>query len=65
MTLRAEVVDLRKDMDYLKSTDFTSLLEATDNVDASTGSEISLVTTRDVPMDDVAADESDAEIDEE
>ncbi|KAG5580683.1 hypothetical protein H5410_051310 [Solanum commersonii] len=64
-TLKAEVANLRKDVDNLKSTDFTSVLEATDDVDAPTKSEIPPVSTRDVLIDDMVADESEAETDEE
>jgi len=45
-------------MDYLKSTNFTSLLDAVGDVDSPASSELFLVTTGDVPMDDMAADES-------
>ncbi|XP_049348197.1 uncharacterized protein LOC125812768 [Solanum verrucosum] len=64
-SLRAEVADLRKDVDCQKSTDFTSLLEAADKMDAPETSEIPLGTTRDIQRDEVAVDESDAETDEE
>ncbi|XP_049353573.1 uncharacterized protein LOC125818091 [Solanum verrucosum] len=63
--LKVEVADLRKDVDYLKSTDFTSLLEATDDMDALATSEIPPATTRDVHRDDIVVDESEAETDEE
>ncbi|XP_049368426.1 uncharacterized protein LOC125833327 [Solanum verrucosum] len=63
--LKAKVANLRKDIDYLKSTDFTSLLEAADNLDAPENSEIPPATTKDLHRDDVAVDESDAEINEE
>ncbi|KAG5629740.1 hypothetical protein H5410_001457, partial [Solanum commersonii] len=64
-TLKVEVANLRKDVDYLKSTNFTSLLEAADDMDAPTSFEIPPTTTEDMPMDDVAATESKAETDEE
>ncbi|KAK4716547.1 hypothetical protein R3W88_014885 [Solanum pinnatisectum] len=64
-TLKVEVADLKKDVDYLKSTDFTSLLEVADNMDAPASSEIPPFTTGDVPVDDMAADESKIETDEE
>uniref|UniRef100_M1D8A3 Integrase core domain containing protein n=1 Tax=Solanum tuberosum TaxID=4113 RepID=M1D8A3_SOLTU len=64
-SLKAKVADLRKDVDYLKSTDFTSLLEAAVNMDALATFEIPPVTTGDMQMDDLAADESEAETDEE
>ncbi|WMV30754.1 hypothetical protein MTR67_024139 [Solanum verrucosum] len=65
MALKAEVANLRKDVDYLKSTDFTSLLEAADDVDAPETSEIPPATTGEVHRDVMAAEESEAEIDED
>uniref|UniRef100_M1DA35 Polyprotein protein n=1 Tax=Solanum tuberosum TaxID=4113 RepID=M1DA35_SOLTU len=52
-------------MDYLKSTDFTSLLEAAEDQDAPASFEMLPATTRDVHMNDVVADESEEEMDED
>ncbi|KAG5576653.1 hypothetical protein H5410_056787 [Solanum commersonii] len=63
--LKAEVADLRKDMDYLKSSDFTSLLEVADDVDSLTTSKIPPTTTGDIHRDVMAAEDRDVETDEE
>ncbi|WMV49882.1 hypothetical protein MTR67_043267 [Solanum verrucosum] len=58
-------VGLRKDVDYLKSTDFASLLEVADDADVPATLEIPSTTTRDAHKDEGAVDKSDAETDEE
>ncbi|KAK4733879.1 hypothetical protein R3W88_008140 [Solanum pinnatisectum] len=64
-TLEDEVADIRKDMDYLKSSDFTSLLEAADDDDDPEISKIPSTTTEDVHRDVTTTDERGEEIDEE
>jgi len=62
--LEAEVAGLKKDVDYLNSTYFTSLLEATDDVDAPETSQIPPATSRDVHRDHTIVDESEVETNE-
>uniref|UniRef100_M1DW48 Polyprotein protein n=1 Tax=Solanum tuberosum TaxID=4113 RepID=M1DW48_SOLTU len=65
LALEADVADLRKDVNYLKSTDFTSLIEGADDKDALETSGISPSSTREVQRDITAYEESNAETDEE
>ncbi|KAG5571521.1 hypothetical protein H5410_061287 [Solanum commersonii] len=64
-TTKDKVADLRNDVDHLKSTDFTLLLEAADDVDSPETSKMPKATTRDIQRDDMAANEPEVEIDEE
>jgi len=68
--LKADVFELRKDVDHLKSINFTSLFESAEvpdvpGADVPTSSDMPLATTRDETMEDVAAADSEAEIYEE
>ncbi|KAG5610625.1 hypothetical protein H5410_021906 [Solanum commersonii] len=65
LALKAEVADLRKDEDYLKSTDFTSLIQAADDMDDPDTSGIPPNSTGDAHRDEAVVKESDAETDEE
>lgn len=64
-TLKAKVADLRKDVDYLKPSDYTFLLEAIRIEGALATSEITPTTMGDVPMGDVAVDALEMDTDEE
>ncbi|XP_049359164.1 uncharacterized protein LOC125823827 [Solanum verrucosum] len=63
--LKAEVADLRKDVDYLKSMDFNSLIGAANDEDTLETSMIPPATTEDLQGDGIADEESDAETDKE
>ena len=63
--MKDKVEDLRKDVDYLKYTNFTSLLKASYYVDAPTTSKILLDTTRDIHQYYTIDDESEEDTDEE
>uniref|UniRef100_M1DJC5 Putative plant transposon protein domain-containing protein n=1 Tax=Solanum tuberosum TaxID=4113 RepID=M1DJC5_SOLTU len=58
--LKAEVDELRKDVDYLKATDFTSLMRDADDEDDPETLGIPSATTGDVQGDDTTYAESDA-----
>ncbi|KAG5632191.1 hypothetical protein H5410_003908 [Solanum commersonii] len=59
------VAELRKDVDYIKSIDFNSLIGVANDLDASKTLEMPPATTGDIPKDGTADDESDAESYEE
>ena len=65
LALKAEVADLRKDVDYLKTTNFGLLIRGADDKDFPETSGIPPATTGDVQRGGTAYDDSDAEIDEE
>ncbi|KAG5631675.1 hypothetical protein H5410_003392 [Solanum commersonii] len=64
-TLKGEVEDLRKEVDNLKYIDFTSLIQAVDDVDAPETSRIHSDTIGDAYRDDLTVKELYVETDEE
>uniref|UniRef100_M1DFN6 Uncharacterized protein n=1 Tax=Solanum tuberosum TaxID=4113 RepID=M1DFN6_SOLTU len=64
-TPASEPLEWRKDVDYLKPTDFNSLMEAADDKDALGTLEIPPATTGEVQRDGTSEEESDTETDKE
>jgi len=63
--LKAEIEELRKDVEYLKFSDFTSLIQGVDDEDAPETSGIPPATTVAVQRDRTTNDVSEAKTDEE
>ncbi|XP_015167114.1 MICOS complex subunit MIC60-like [Solanum tuberosum] len=64
-TLKAEITELKKDVAYLKATDFTTLMQGVDEKDTPETSRIPPATTGDVQRDDAWNGESETETNEE
>lgn len=62
---KVKAADPRKDIDYLKSTEFTSLIQEEDDLDTLETSGIPPNTTRDTCWEEVVVDELYAKTDEE
>ena len=65
LSFKDKVAKQKKDIDYPKSTDFTSLLEAANDLETIDTLEITSPTTREVHREDARIDVLDAETDEE
>jgi len=63
--LKAEIAELKKDVAYLKATDFTTLMRGADDKDIPETSGIPPTTPGDVQKDDAGHAESETETDEE
>lgn len=63
--LQAEVAELRKHVDYLKNTDFSSLIQGVDGLDSPETLKKPSDSTRDIHIEEFVVNESDAEINEE